>query len=401
MHITSHFASIVIPGLSALSLAALLASCSSEGGSDSTNPGTTTPASSSYTGTASVGDCITVTVDHVAHTIAYSNLSNGDNGTATYTTASDGSLAITDTAGRLLKAFEVPGYALVIAADKTGPGHDQKAIITAIEATTITAADIASSAYNYMQFRTNNGGMEIGSVVTASDGSLTHEGYWPYGSLQSPDQSYLGSSAIPASAFTAGPANRYLTVDDGGGNAYIFRTTGGFLAVDTTNGGLVCLKQKSSTAFDTACAGTYKAVTYHRHDAHMDFSGGGNGVESAVGTNLSLNRVVFTSTAGVPHVIVYAGDDVTKVVDTDLQTMAAGGFVGSGKLSSTCPGMYTFTVPGTGGGNPTQVFVGFLDHAAILSSFTPGTTMGGPSSSQHYDYFYGVALQETTPGAGG
>ncbi len=393
--------SIVLPGLAVLGLAGLLASCGASGSSSTAGSSSTTTTTRAYTGTASVGDCVTVTVDAVARTIAFNNLSTGESGTATYTVGADGSYAITDPSGHLYKAFEVPGYALVVQAGKTGPGKDQDSIITAIESTTITAADIANTHYNYMQFRTNNGGMEIGAVTTGSDGSITHEGYWPFGSLHTPDESYLGSSSIPASMFTAGPANRYLTVNDGGGNAYIFRTTGGFLAVDTTNGGLVCLKQKASTDFDTSCAGTYKAATYHRTNAHMDYSGGGNGVEVATTTSLGLNRVVFSASGVMPHIKVYGEDDTTLIVDTDLQTMTAGGFVGSGKLSSTCPGMYTFSMPGTGGGNPTQVFVGFLDHAAIISSFTPGTTTGGPSISQNYNYFYGVALQVTGAGAGG
>ncbi len=396
--------SIVLPGLAVIGLSGLLASCGSSSGSDAatTSSSSSVATTRSYTGTASVGDCVTVVVDAVAHTIAYNNLSTGDTGTATYTVASDGSYAITDATGHLYKAYEVPGYALIVQAGKTGPGKNQDSIITAIESTSITPADIANNSYNYMQFRTNNGGMEIGAVTTASDGAITHEGYWPYGSLQSPDHSYLAPSSIPASMMTAGPANKYLTVNDGDGNAYIFRTTGGFLAVDTTNGGLVCLKQKSSTTFDSACAGTYKAVTYHRNNAYMDYTGGGNGTEVAASTSLNLNRVVFTAgTGGMPHITVYAEDDVTVRVDTDLQTMTAGGYVGSGKLSNTCPGMYTFSMPGTGGGNPTQVFVGFLDHAAIISSFTPGTTMGTMNQSQHYNYFYGVALQVTSATSGG
>ncbi len=70
--------------LSVLAVAALLG-C---GGSNPAATPTATPlATRGYNGTASVGDFLSLTLDPAAHTLAYSNKSNGDSGTATATRA--------------------------------------------------------------------------------------------------------------------------------------------------------------------------------------------------------------------------------------------------------------------------------------------------------------------------
>src|SRR3984893_13376415 len=108
----------------------------------------------SYNGTASVGDFLTLTLDSTAHTLTYSNHSNGDGGTIPYTVNSDGTYALNDPTGNLLAAYEVPGYALLVQAAKTGPNHNAKALITAVQSTAITIAALENHNYNYMQFRT-------------------------------------------------------------------------------------------------------------------------------------------------------------------------------------------------------------------------------------------------------
>src|SRR5713101_3170852 len=90
-------------------------------------------AARAYNGTASVGDFLNITLDPVAHTLAYSNKSNGDSGTVPYTVNADGTYALNDPTGNLVAAYEVPNYALLIQAAKTGPGHNTPALITAVQ----------------------------------------------------------------------------------------------------------------------------------------------------------------------------------------------------------------------------------------------------------------------------
>ena len=109
----------------ALPLATLLllfAGCSSTS--------TPTNAPRSYSATASVGDFLTITLDPAAHTLAYTNISNGDTGAVPYVVNLDGTYALQDPKGVLVAAYEVPDFGMIVQAAKAGPTHDQPALIT-------------------------------------------------------------------------------------------------------------------------------------------------------------------------------------------------------------------------------------------------------------------------------
>src|SRR4029077_3839152 len=122
------------------------------------------PSSRTYHGTASVGDFMTITLDSTAQTIAYTDVSNGDSGTVPYSVNADGTYTLTDPNNNLVAAYEVPSYALLIQAAKTGPTMNTPALITAVESGQISMSTFAGHAYNYMQFRTASGGLEVGSI---------------------------------------------------------------------------------------------------------------------------------------------------------------------------------------------------------------------------------------------
>jgi len=119
------------------------------------------PQHRAYNGTASVGDFLTITLDAATHTLSYVNHSNGDTGTVPYTVNPDGTYTLNDPSGNLVAAYEVPDYALVIEAAKTGPNHDTPSLVTAVESGQISPATFSSRSYNYMQFRTASGGYHL------------------------------------------------------------------------------------------------------------------------------------------------------------------------------------------------------------------------------------------------
>jgi hypothetical protein len=67
------------------------------------------------------GDFLAITLDPVALTLTYKNLSNGDTGVVPYTVNADGTYALNDPNHNLLGAYEVPNYALLLQAAKAGP----------------------------------------------------------------------------------------------------------------------------------------------------------------------------------------------------------------------------------------------------------------------------------------
>ena len=351
-------------------------------------------ASSTYSGTASVGDFLTVSLDRDARTMRYKNTTNGQDYTVSYTIAGDGTYTFADPTGNLVTGYESPGFAMVIEANKAGPLGDTPALITAIQATTVTTDVFKSKEYNYMQFRTNSGGIEVGHVTADAAGTITPNGYWPFGKFQGDaDDKVFNTGIIPASGLTATADNSalILTEMDGGQlqTNYIFATTGGFLAVDTPNGAIVCMQARTSGNFDAATmAGSYQAILYQKGGCQ---TGMGN-IETSTSQDIVKGTVTFSATGRVTVV----GENGVTVVDNVLLTKFAdrADLHGPGKVTDPCNGFFTFTTT-DGTGATRDIFVAFMDRSILMSSFVghPGTGMGGGGAS--YDYFYGLGLKTT------
>lgn len=393
---TARFSALI----SGLGLVATILAC---GGSTSTPAPTpappAAPAVRNYQATASVGDFLTITVDSTAHTIAYTNVTNGETGTVSYTIGSDGAYNITTPNGHMIKAYEIPGLALVASMDDTGPAHATTSLVTAILKAPISLGWLQSKKFNYMQFRTNDGGMEVGSVSIDANANVYHQGYWPFGDLiTSWGQTGGSNSASPfqngtfdAKLFTADPSGNFLTLDEGGTNGKdtIFATQGGCFVVDMTNGSMVGVPQAASTAFDATYAGSYKALCYNKLDAVA----GGNNPEGGTG------RVDgYSLTLSATGALSVQDKDGATVVNTTIQPVASTSYLqGTGKMTDTCPGLFTYRVLPSGSNTMQQdVFLTFLSGGAILfCSFSYDTAQtSGVNVQPHYSYFYGVALKQ-------
>jgi hypothetical protein len=350
-----------------------------------------------YAGSASVGDFVQIEVDYDRMYISYRNLTNGTSGASTFTiNPLDESLVIDDPSCGLEFGYEIPGYALVLKATNTGPAANETCIVTSINKETTTVADIAGHSYNYMQFRTNSGGMEIGCVQIDNSGAIDAQGYWPYGSTTGTPEPFPSAGSgegIPAGENDA-ETGAVKVHEAGEGDFYIFRTTGGFFAVDTPNGAIIGLQQASGTAFKPSDAGIYKAVIYMKQGAT---TGSGN-VETP--TQGSVERV--TITVGTDGAISVSDEDGNELANIDLEALAddasivpnSGGETMASGIGNSCPGLFKATDAVTapdGSPQEQQIFVTFIDDALLFCSFTPQPTIGDPSE---YDYFYGVALKQ-------
>ncbi len=369
-------------GLAILLIAAvLLLSCSSN------SPSTVaSPASRVYHGTASVGDFLTITVNSTAQTIAYNDLSNNTSGTVPYTVNSDGTYTLNDPTGNFLAAYEVPNYALLIQAAKTGSNANTPALVTAVESGQISMSTFEGQAYNYMQFRTAAGGMEIGSVSVGTQGTGSITSIWPYGSYNQGNQggSPFGSGTLDMSEAQPDPSGTFLKVPDPGNNGtfdYVFGTANGIFAVDTQNGAILGLKKATSAAFDTTVAGTYKAIYYEKTGAS---TGAGN-VES--GTPGLANAVLVVTSGGDVTVDDARGN---LVVQGTLVPVASTPYLyeqNMSELQDPCYGLFTFRIT-TPGVSQQDVFVTFMGRAMLFGSFTANLAQQGT-----YSYFYGVGLK--------
>ncbi len=365
----------------------LFAACFLAACSTSKQNTTTASVVRNYNGTASVGDFLTISIDSAAKTITYDNHTNGETGTVPYTVNSDGSYAITDPQGNLLSAYEVPGSVMVIEAANAGPNKDTAALITAIESVPITIQTFEGQAFNYTQFRTDNGGVEIGKGSMDGSGNTSGSHYDPGAILWTP-LNYFGSGSAAGATATEGSSGDFITITDQskGETFTLFGTQNGMFAIDGTGGAVIGLRQASSKDFDPTVAGTYNAIYYEKQNAQMQ--GQCPASCSEIGTPVEGKATVTVTSAGV-------------VTVTDVQsssTLATGTLIAiaddanlydgtANKLSSPCYGLFTFQSTSS---VHQETFVAFQSNAVIFSSFQTALPVVNNGT---YTYFYGVGMK--------
>ena len=362
--------------LALLLIVCLLAGCNSTSTKTSTQK-----AVRAYNGTASVGDFLTISIDSTALTITYKNYTNNETGTVPYTVNSDGTYTITDPNGNLLSAYEVPGTALMVEANNAGPNKDTAALITAIESAPASISTFAAKNFNYIQFRTSSGGIEIGTVSVDASGNITHGGYWPFGVLNQGNM--FGSGSFPASSVVEDPSGNFFTINESNGSSdTVFGTQNGLFAVDTGNGAILSQPKAATKAFNTATAGTYTAVFYEKPNAQM----GQNNTES--GTPAEGKATVTVGASGTVTITDSLGNPMASGT---LAAIADTAYIYDGTqntLSDPLYGMFTFRT--ATGSSQQDVFVTFQGNAVIFSSFQTALPI---VQNATYTYFYGVGLK--------
>jgi hypothetical protein len=344
---------------------------------------TQSSATHTYNGTASVGDFLTITLNTTALTITYNNLSNGDSGTFPYTVNANGSYTLSDPNGNLLSAYEIPGYALLIQAAKAGPNHNTPAVITAVETGPISLSTFSGKSYNYMQFRTAAGGLEVGSVTIGAT-SGANSSYWPYGYFNQGSGGAFNNGTLNFGQMTEASSGTYIYGPDGGGGTgddYIFGTASGFFIVDTPNGSIIGLPKAASPAFDPSVAGTYSGIFYTKANAQ---TGVGN-VETGTAST-SQATIVVTAAAN----ITVTDSSGNTIINATLTPVANASFLygSAGQLTDPCNGLFAFrAVTGT---YEHDVFVTFVGNSVVFSKFSANLPW---TQSSGYSYWYGVGLK--------
>ncbi len=368
-----------------LTLASLFFFVSFLAGCGTSTTRTSTNAIRNYNGTASVGDFLTISIDSNAHTINYFNYSNGDSGVVPYTENVDGTYTVTDPQGNLLEAYEVPGFVLMVETAKSGPTHNTPALITAIESVPTSISDLAGQNFNYMQWRTSSGGLEVGSVSINGQGDIQHESFHPSAVLnQSPD--YFGGGTFPATSIEEDISGNFFTIHESQGNSddIVFGTQNGLWAVDGGNGAILGLAKTATKAFNPATAGTYTAIYYEKTNAQT----GPNNTETG------------TASQGKATLTIGANGSIT-IVDTQSNILASGtlvpvadsSYIYDGTvntLSDPCNGMFTARIT-TSNSEQQDLFVTFQGSAALFASFQTAVPVVVQPAT--YTYFYGVGLK--------
>jgi hypothetical protein len=346
----------------------------------------TTPAPTAsvrtYTGSASVGDFFTISLDPNAQTLTYNDISNNISGTVAYTVNADGTYTLTDPSGNLVAAFEVPNYAMLIEATMTGPNQNTLALVTAVQTSQISPATFASQKYNYMQFRTSEGGLSIGVAKMDAQTNVTTSSYWPFGEQN--QQGAFNSSSFLSSSFQEDSSGTFFEIPaTDGPPSYAFGTPNGIFAVDNPNGTIMGLQQAAAKAFDQTYAATYTAMYYHKGNASM---GAGSNTETGT-TKMGMASLVISPTGQ----FTLTNSSNTIMAQGNLSAVADTSYLYDGspnELQDPCFGLFTFRV--ITATTQQDVFVTFLNQAVLFSGYK---SLPSVSGTNYYDYFYGVALK--------
>lgn len=343
-----------------------------------------------YQTTASVGDFLQITIDKDSHTATYVNRTNGLTGEGVpYALDGKGGYVFADPNGHLKAAIELEDSALVVDVDNAGPNKDTHALAIGAATLPISLADLSDRTLNMMQFRTRNGGMEVGNVALATRGNgltVDLQSYWPRGATSNGDHAFhvgvMGTLPVQEGPgehdfLTLAESERGVTSMD-----YVFKTASG-LAIDMSNGNIVMLEQPASKNMDPASEGNYRALAYRKQGAR-----GGPDDEPEPGA-LSVGFLdMAVNAAG--HLLAL-DHDRGIVIDDDLVPVPdVPHLTGAGKLDpARSKGIFTLRRHGSAGNR--DVFVIFTKNGLLFSSFTAGVPDGGVDAS--YDYFYGAAVK--------
>lgn len=261
-------------------------------------PPTGAKALSAYKASAALGDFLELTVDTTAATITYTNVTNGVSGTdVAMTTDSDGFITFGADAN-LATGVEVPGSVFIFHTKTAGKTKDKKGFALGLSVKPYTEAAFPAQLMNYMQFRTNNGGFEVGFIDARTD-TLTHQYFapsacWDNGGTGAIADGVGEPSAFPldATAFTMSDDKTYITktfaatTEEPENTVTIFQTETNDVVIDMDNGSIFAFKARAD---DTLPSGAFTGLLFGRDDAQAMQ---GN---TETGTDLLTRlRVVFT-----------------------------------------------------------------------------------------------------------
>jgi hypothetical protein len=342
----------------------------------------------SYKAAATVGDFLALTVNHDTNEIEYVNVSNGDEGTVGFTVLPDGGLEVTDPNGDLVLCYEMPGVAIACKGAELGTGTGEPALLLGVLDEPLEKADLEGlGGVGFMQFRTREGGIEVGHIVFDAGGNASGSGYFPINEVLPQPPACYGKTKYNALDMstedfsddpTYGCVQRTEDTPNGPQTSRIFGTPGGNFMVDTPNGALFAFRDAASTAFDPADAGTYSALVYNKHVTYDD------GTETPAGPASIETALVEIDATG--HVTVTQGTE-TPFVSEALLPFDDSPHQGAGAVTQSVPGLFYFM------DGDDYVFVTFFDGALAFATFHPIHTGDCVDDPAEYSYTYGIAVR--------
>jgi hypothetical protein len=235
-----------------------------------------TTKNSAYLASAARGDFLSVEIQE--NQIVYKNLTNGVSGTAVNTIDSDGYLTFGNDPN-IQTGLIAPGIGVLLQVTSAGPSKTEKGFALGLVTSPFDSAVFPQKVFNYMQFRTNNGGYEVGYIDAGTQ--VKHQYCSPsqsrYGLDGSPGTGNIQDGVqsqsdfqIDASTFSLSEDRMYLskvmpaTENDPEETISIFKTVDDDLVIDLNNGSIFACQVQAD---DTKPSGKYMGLLFGKNNA--------------------------------------------------------------------------------------------------------------------------------------
>ena len=209
-------------------------------------------------------------------TITYENLSNGVTGTNVAMTTDAAGFITFGSDANLATGVEVPGSVFIFHTNTAGKNADRKGFALGLSVKPYTAAQFPAKLMNYMQFRTNNGGFEIGFIDATTD-ALSHQYFAPSATWNSGGTGQYADGVgqvstfpLDATAFELAADSTYLTktfaatAQEPENTVTIFQTAQDDVVIDMDNGSIFAFTERAD---DTLPTGAFTGLLFGRDDA--------------------------------------------------------------------------------------------------------------------------------------
>ena len=276
---------------------------------------TPAPKARVYKASAAVGDFLEVSV--LENKLTYTNKTNGVSGTDVVMTVDSLGFATFGDDPNLALAIEVEDSTFMFHTKTAGPGANKEGFALGLSVEPYIVPQFPPRLFNYMQFRTNNGGFEVG-FIDATTSTLTHQTYGPSQCYGQGEDGKMHTGAIAdgvgnpssfpldAGAFTMSEDKTYLSKTfpaserEPENTITMFKTKHDDLVIDMANGSIFAM---AALADDTLPIGSFTGLLFGRDDAVADQN------NTETGTDLLTKHVVVFTAGGN---FTWAEDGVTR-----------------------------------------------------------------------------------------
>jgi len=243
---------------------------------------TPTPTLVSFLGSAARGDFLTVEImsEKPNNFITYKNLTNGISHGDLFLIDQDGYMVFRSL-DHIASGLMDPNLGILLQLTSAGPSKSEKGFALGLLTSPFDAAGFPPKLFNYMQFRTNNNGFEVGYIdardavqvkvqhCTPAMSRYTENGSPGTGNIQDGVE-VDGDFAIDARTFLLSDDGMHLsklfeaTENEPAETVTIFKTEDDDLVIDLNNGSIFAFQE---LADDTKPAGNYTGLLYGKNNA--------------------------------------------------------------------------------------------------------------------------------------